>query len=95
MIFFFGSCIVGAIVIYYQEKKNGTSHRSNCTVTQNRYAASTLPTKQKKKKHTGRCDGDCANCPPHYGYRHGRWYYGHSHIEGCVFGGNKGDGGRD
>ena len=47
------------------------------------------------KKHSGKCDGDCANCPPHYGYRHGRWYYGHSHIEGCVFGGNKGDGGRD
>ena len=48
-----------------------------------------------KKKHSGRCDGDCANCPPHYGYRHGRWYYGHSHTEGCTFGGNKGDGGRD
>ena len=46
----------------------------------------------KPKKHSGKCDGDCANCPPHYGYRHGRWYYGHSHIEGCVFGGNKGDG---
>ena len=48
-----------------------------------------------KKKHSGRCDGDCANCPPHYGYRHGRWYYGHSHSEGCVFGGNKCNGGRD
>ena len=48
-----------------------------------------------KKKHSGHCDGDCANCPPHYGYRHGRWYYGHSHTEGCTFGGNKGDGGRD
>lgn len=48
-----------------------------------------------KKKHSGKCDGDCDNCPPHYGYRHGRWYYGHNHIEGCVFGGNKGSGGRD
>ena len=47
----------------------------------------------QKKRHSGRCDGDCANCPPHYGYRHGRWYYGHDHIEGCVFGGNKGGGG--
>ena len=49
----------------------------------------------KKKKHSGRCDGDCANCPPHYGYRHGRWDYGHDHIEGCEFGGNKGSGSRD
>ena len=49
----------------------------------------------KKKKHSSRCDGDCENCPPHYGYRHGRWYYGHSHTEGCTFGGNKCDGGRD
>lgn len=48
-----------------------------------------------KKKHSGKCDGDCNNCPPHYGYRYGRWYYGHNHIEGCVFGGNKGGGGRD
>ena len=48
-----------------------------------------------KKKHSGRCDCDCANCPPHYGYRYGRWYYGHSHSEGCVFGGNKCNGGRD
>lgn len=49
----------------------------------------------KPKKHNGKCDGDCANCPPHYGYRYGRWYYGHSHTEGCEFGGNKCDGGRD
>lgn len=49
----------------------------------------------KSKKHNGKCDGDCANCPPHYGYRYGRWYYGHSHSEGCEFGGNKNNGGRD
>ncbi len=48
---------------------------------------------ESEKKHNGRCDGDCANCPPHYGYRHGRWYYGHDHIEGCEFGGNRGGGG--
>ena len=30
----------------------------------------------KEKHHNGRCNGDCANCPPHYGYRYGRWYYG-------------------
>ena len=45
-----------------------------------------------KKKHNGRCDGDCANCPPHYGYRYGRWYYGKGHVHGCQFGGNRGDG---
>lgn len=33
-----------------------------------------------------------ANCPPHYGYRYGRWYYGKGHQYGCEFGGNKGDG---
>ena len=43
----------------------------------------------KRKRHNGRCDGDCANCPPHYGYRYGRWYYGHHHVYGCEFGGNK------
>lgn len=36
------------------------------------------------------CNGDCENCPPHYGYRYGRWYYGHHHNRGCEFGGNKG-----
>lgn len=40
----------------------------------------------------GHCDGDCANCPPHYGYRYGRWYYGKGHQYGCKFGGNNGDG---
>ena len=45
---------------------------------------------KKKKKDTGRCDGDCANCPPHYGYRYGRWYYGHGHRYGCTRGGNGG-----
>ena len=47
----------------------------------------------KNKGHNGRCDGDCANCPPHYGYRYGRWYYGHGHMHGCEFGGNRGGGG--
>ena len=49
----------------------------------------------KPKRHNGRCNGDCANCPPHYGYRYGRWYYGHDHSEGCEFGGNRCGGGRD
>lgn len=46
-------------------------------------------------RHNGRCNGDCANCPPHYGYRYGRWYYGHCHQHGCEFGGNRGDGSMD
>lgn len=49
--------------------------------------------KKNKGVKTCRCTGDCANCPPHYGYRYGRWYYGHGHTHGCEFGGNKGDGG--
>ena len=47
------------------------------------------------RRHNGRCNGDCANCPPHYGYRYGRWYYGHDHDHGCEFGGNKGSGSID
>lgn len=47
----------------------------------------------KKRPHPGHCTGDCANCPPHYGYRYGRWYYGHDHTHGCEFGENKGGGG--
>lgn len=46
-----------------------------------------------KKKKSNVCDGDCENCPPHYGYRYGRWYYGHHHIEGCERGGNDASGG--
>lgn len=44
--------------------------------------------------HSRHCNGDCANCPPHYGYRYGRWYYGHGHQHGCERGGNGGASGR-
>lgn len=44
---------------------------------------------RRSRPRTGRCTGDCANCPPHYGYRYGRWYYGHGHTHGCELGGNK------
>ena len=47
------------------------------------------------QRHNGRCNGDCAKCPPHYGYRYGRWYYGHDHVHGCEFGGNRGSGSMD
>ena len=43
----------------------------------------------QSKKDKGRFNSDCTNCPPHYSYRHGRWYYGHGHNYGCEFGGNK------
>ena len=56
------------------------------------FAAGSPLAGQVRKKHDGHCDGDCANCPPHYGYRYGRWYYGKGHQYGCEFGGNKGDG---
>ena len=49
----------------------------------------------KKHKNNRRCDGNCAKCPDHYGYRHGRWYYGHGHNYGCEYGGNKGGGMED
>ena len=41
-------------------------------------------------KHGNHCDGDCDNCPAHYGYRYGRWYYGHGHQYGCERYGNGG-----
>ncbi len=44
--------------------------------------------RKKAHKHNGKCNGDCANCPAHYGYRYGRWYYGHHHTRGCELGGN-------
>ena len=40
--------------------------------------------------HSCYCNGDCDNCPPHHGYRYGRWYYGHGHQSGCERGGNGG-----
>ena len=44
----------------------------------------------EKPKKSNHCDGDCANCPPHYGHRYGRWYYGHGHQGSCERGGNGG-----
>ena len=49
---------------------------------------------RKGTNHRGRCDGNCASCPPHYGYRYGRWYYGHGHRYGCQRGGNGGASGK-
>jgi hypothetical protein len=52
-------------------------------------------TSSQNNVYSGKCDGDCANCPPHYGYRYGRWYYGHNHSRGCERRGNSASGGRD
>ncbi len=49
-----------------------------------------LADRHKPHGHRSKCDGDCANCPDHYGYRYGRWYYGRHHTRGCEFGGNGG-----
>ena len=57
------------------------------------FAGATAGFNDAQDRHNGRCNGDCAHCPPHYGYRYGRWYYGHDHTHGCEFGGNKGGGG--
>lgn len=46
------------------------------------------------KARSDRCDGNCAQCPAHYGYRYGRWYYGHGHQHGCERGGNGGASGK-
>lgn len=47
-----------------------------------------------KKRDDGICDGDCSSCPAHYGYRYGRWYYGHGHQHSCQRGGNGGASGK-
>ncbi len=46
--------------------------------------------KALRRKGSIQCGLGNPNCKPHYGYRYGRWYYGHHHTEGCEFGGNCG-----
>lgn len=92
-----GIIIILAIVVVsaiIQSTKNQSQSNKNYNKAE-KASSYSFSNSSKSKKHSGKCDGDCANCPPHYGYRHGRWYYGHNHIEGCEFGGNKGSGGRD
>lgn len=57
-------------------------------------AAAFAASPKKQPLQAGRCTGDCAHCPPHYGYRYGRWYYGHGHDWGCEFCGNGGCNGK-
>ena len=53
-----------------------------------------IPLSSTRPHGSTRCDGNCDSCPPHYGYRHGRWYYGHGHRHSCQRGGNGGYTGR-
>ena len=77
------------VVVAITDKEQGTNDEQTIFSNDEIFETS------KPKRHNGHCDGDCANCPPHYGYRYGRWYYGHDHMEGCEFGGNRGGGSRD
>ena len=45
-----------------------------------------FPAAKPKQGWRDRCNGDCENCPPHYGYNHPR---------GCEFGGNRCSGSMD
>ena len=71
--------IAGIVLLIAQEDKN----------SQQKKTAHRTKTPAKN-----RCDGNCSRCPAHYGYRYGRWYYGHGHQYGCERGGNGGSSGR-
>lgn len=101
--------VVIAIIAVKYEAENGTGEKrelpqksyepENDSVNKGLAAAillgMLLSDETETKRHKGHCDGDCRNCPPHYGYRYGRWYYGRCHTYGCQFGGNRGDGAMD
>lgn len=72
-----------SVIFGLTKRYSGGSHHRKTS-----WGRSSGSSSKKKGRH---CDGDCANCPPHYGYRYGRWYYGHGHQWGCERGG---DGGR-
>ena len=70
-----------SVIFGLTKKYGGSSHRHSSWGSFSRHST------KKKGRH---CDGDCANCPAHYGYRYGRWYYGHGHQWGCERGGDGG-----
>ena len=74
-----------SVIFGLTKKYGGSSHRHSSWGSFGSHST------KKKGRH---CDGDCANCPAHYGYRYGRWYYGHGHQWGCERGGNGGASGR-
>lgn len=78
---------------FEEEKVNTSSVKSNGSGFWGNLLAFSLAlgslSSKPTHKHSGRCEGDCSKCPPHYGYRYGRWYYGRNHRYGCEFGENK------
>lgn len=76
---------VQKLVAALDPAKNQPKHRTGLIGGLFQHSASS-----GKKKASRYCDGDCANCPPHFGYRYGRWYFGRGHQYGCMRGGNGG-----
>ena len=89
-IVFVGSFVLG-IVIDSSSKKQGSSDASGEDQSSQSWLGSSSGSGHS---HSNHCDGNCNNCPAHYGYRYGRWYYGHGHQHGCERGGNGGATGR-
>ena len=87
-IILFGLAIIVGVAVAIAQGSNGSTgghgHSKNDSSGHSVFGSS----------NTHRCNGDCDNCPAHYGYRYGRWYYGHGHQHGCVRGGNGGATGR-
>lgn len=86
---FLGIAVVVAALILSETSKtkdSGTSDPNKDLSGQSRFSGD--------HGDTGHCNGDCDSCPAHYGYRYGRWYYGHGHQRGCQRGGNGGASGR-
>lgn len=82
-------------MLEYKKLENISAQRGSCLGLFALIAgAQLLSGLASKTNHGHYCNGDCANCPPHYGYRYGRWYYGHGHQGGCERGGNGGAIGR-
>ena len=75
-------------------KKSAKRSYTGAAIAVGLLGAKAVSEKTSGHRHSRRCDGNCAHCPPHYGYRYGRWYYGHGHQHGCERGGNGGATGR-
>ena len=79
----------------YERLEDVAEHPNSCAGLFALFAGAQLLTGlASNTNHSHYCNGDCDHCPPHYGYRYGRWYYGHGHQGGCERGGNGGASGR-
>ena len=82
-------------MLEYDSLEDIQEHRNSCIGLFALFAGATLLAGLGSSDNCSRyCNGDCDHCPPHYGYRYGRWYYGHGHQGGCERGGNGGASGR-